>query len=69
MTSVHTAVPAIDADERARRLDIVDESRHNAEIEGLIADAVHEADATEWVEGKITLDELIQRGLDRYTVA
>lgn len=69
MASTHTATPAVDAVERARRLDIVDESRHNAEIEGLIANAVHEADATDWVEGRITLDELIQRGIDRYTVA
>jgi hypothetical protein len=39
------------------------------ELEGLITDTVHEDDAADWVDGRITLDELIQRGLDRYTVA
>jgi hypothetical protein len=66
VTSTHTTPTAV---ERARRLDIVDESRHNAELEGLITDTVHEDDAADWVDGRITLDELIQRGLDRYTVA
>jgi hypothetical protein len=59
VTSTHTTPTAV---ERARRLD-------NAELEGLITDTVHEDDAADWVDGRITLDELIQRGLDRYTVA
>jgi hypothetical protein len=54
VTSTHTTPTAV---ERARRLDIV------------ITDTVHEDDAADWVDGRITLDELIQRGLDRYTVA
>ena len=56
---------ALSNEERTRRQKSVDDAAHGSALEGLTASADHRADAKDFVNGVITRDELIQRGLDR----
>lgn len=66
MTELKTA-ERLTRDDRARH---VAEARHSVEMEGLSVDAQTLADAQEYVDGRISVDELVARarvncGLDR----
>jgi hypothetical protein len=54
------------AADRARRPQIADESQHNSEFAGLVADAAYEAYSIDWAEGRMPLEELIARTRERY---
>jgi hypothetical protein len=59
----------IDANERLHRRRIVDESAHNGALSGLAVDSDYEALSDEWVEGRITLDELIVLTRQKYVIS
>ena len=64
MNTVH-AVVEISLEERLRRQSHVDKAVHSLALEGLTVTGEDIAFAAEYVDGTITVDEFVDRGLAR----
>ena len=51
----------------AVRRDIVNQARHSAALEGQIPSPEQIADMELWIKGELTIDEMIENALERYT--
>lgn len=60
------ATPSLAATTRAERARVVAEAIHSGEMEGMHADADTQADAAEYIDGRIDSDELVARTRARY---
>ena len=64
MSAVHAATE-ISLEERIRRQSYVDNAVHSLALEGLTVTDEDIAAAAEYVDGSITVDEFVNRGLAR----